>query len=196
MEISTYKYQKIHKFLIKNFGKAYKCEDFNCKGKSNSFDYALVKGFEYDFDRNNFMMLCRSCHSKYDEKKDTVDKKSRSLLGRKHTIKTRLLMREIAIKNKRKPPPKNKEQVDSLKKRMLGNNHGFKKGMTPWNKGKPHLQGVNHPMYGKTHTLETIKKLKESHRGQIPWNKGVPMSMESKLKLSNSQKLRLSKIKN
>lgn len=39
----------------------------------------------------------------------------------------------------------------------------FKKGITPWNKGKKGLQ---------THSKEAIKKMSEAHIGKIPWNKG------------------------
>ena len=44
----------------------------------------------------------------------------------------------------------------------------FKGGFTPWNKGKhpDYVQGKNHPMYGKTHSEETRKRLSLSHKGQ------------------------------
>ena len=44
--------------------------------------------------------------------------------------------------------------------------------------------------YDKTHPnyKEIIKKLKESHKGQIAWNKGIPMREESKRRLSESLK--------
>lgn len=45
-----------------------------------------------------------------------------------------------------------------------------------------HMEGENNPMYGKTGekhhnygkspTPETLKKMSESHMGQVPWNKG------------------------
>ena len=42
------------------------------------------------------------------------------------------------------------------------------KGNIPWNKGKscPQIQGENHPMYGKQHSLETKKRISESKKGQ------------------------------
>lgn len=58
-------------------------------------------------------------------------------------------------------------------------------GRVPWNKGKPHMSGKNHPLYGEHHTEESILKMSESHKGKypsdetreklrarIPWNKG------------------------
>lgn len=65
----------------------------------------------------------------------------------------------------------------------------FPKGHIPWNKGKSHLVGKNHPMYGKHHTEEsnqknriahlgnkhsenTKRKISNSNKGRITWNKG------------------------
>lgn len=58
-------------------------------------------------------------------------------------------------------------------------------GRVPWNKGKPHMRGEKHPLYGEHHTEESILKMSESHKGKypsdetreklrerIPWNKG------------------------
>ena len=62
----------------------------------------------------------------------------------------------------------------------------FKKGMTPWNKGKhPEcLQKENHPMFGKHHTEEAKKKMSIAHKGQISWNKGKKLTDEQKDKLN------------
>lgn len=55
---------------------------------------------------------------------------------------------------------------------------GFKKGYTPWNKGKhiwskaerlkrsKMMSGKNHPLYGTHPSTETIKKLIQSHKGK------------------------------
>jgi group I intron endonuclease len=52
-------------------------------------------------------------------------------------------------------------------------------------------KGENHPMYGMPKSDETREKISASLMGNTPWNKGKPMSEESKLKLSASQKARL-----
>jgi hypothetical protein len=39
-------------------------------------------------------------------------------------------------------------------------------------------------LVGKKASLETLKKLRESHLGQISWNKGKTFSEESKQKMS------------
>lgn len=66
---------------------------------------------------------------------------------------------------------------------------GFKKGYTPWNKGKflseeikekirkslkGKLSGKNHPFFGKHHTEETRNRISKSKTGNSPsWLKGL-----------------------
>lgn len=60
-------YRKLHHWLVNNYGSANKCEQIDCNHiKSNHYQWALIKGKEYEYDRNNFKMLCASCHKKYD----------------------------------------------------------------------------------------------------------------------------------
>ena len=54
-------------------------------------------------------------------------------------------------------------------------NSMYKKGFTPWNKGKPH-------------TEETKLKISLSKKGVSSWNKGKPMPEEVKAKVSASKK--------
>lgn len=62
-------YGIVHYWLRMRYGKAYKCEGSNCSGISNCFEWSLLKGKEYIRDRSNFWQLCRSCHTKYDQRK-------------------------------------------------------------------------------------------------------------------------------
>jgi len=64
--VSIKKYHQIHHWLKINFGKAYKCENKNCKNISKLFSWALKNSCEYEFKRENYLMLCRSCHAKID----------------------------------------------------------------------------------------------------------------------------------
>lgn len=48
-------------------------------------------------------------------------------------------------------------------------------------------KGENHPMFGKHHSEETKKKMREANKGQIPWCKGGTFSENHKRKLSESR---------
>ncbi len=56
-------YQTIHTWLQVNFEKK-ECE--NCRVTDKKLDWALVTGKKYERKRENFKVLCRSCHLKYD----------------------------------------------------------------------------------------------------------------------------------
>ena len=56
----------IHDWLKREFDKANKCENGKCLKRSVVYEYALLKGKEYERKRENFWMLCKSCHKKYD----------------------------------------------------------------------------------------------------------------------------------
>lgn len=62
----TLTYGSLHDWLGRKFGSASKCEGSECKGVSIVYQWALIKGKEYEKKRENFMMLCRACHYKYD----------------------------------------------------------------------------------------------------------------------------------
>lgn len=65
-KIGTNKYCFIHAWIRKNYGKAPNCTSPNCTKISTTFQWALIKGKEYECKIENFMPLCRSCHAKYD----------------------------------------------------------------------------------------------------------------------------------
>jgi hypothetical protein len=70
-------YSTLHKWLVSEYGRADRCENPDCKGISENYDYALIKGHEYSRDREDYTMLCRSCHIKYDmtdERKERIIK--------------------------------------------------------------------------------------------------------------------------
>lgn len=90
----------------------------------------------------------------------------------------------------------------------------FKKGNTPWNKGKKGIMkawnkglvgvqpcsdetkkkmsqahaGENNAFYGKTHTTASLKKMSEIHKGKITWMKGKHHTEETKKKISLANK--------
>ena len=55
----------------------------------------------------------------------------------------------------------------------------WNKGRSAWNKGKPGLSGDKNPMYGKTHSEESKRKMSEARRGK-------PKSEEHKRNISKS----------
>lgn len=63
--VNVTKYSQVHKYLINEFGKANQCEMCKVEGKSK-YEWALKKGFKYDFNVDNFIQMCCSCHRKYD----------------------------------------------------------------------------------------------------------------------------------
>ncbi len=62
-------YSAIHKWLIKNYGRANKCENINClKISSKRYEYALLANKSYDHNRNFYKTLCVPCHRSYDSR--------------------------------------------------------------------------------------------------------------------------------
>lgn len=96
-------YSAVHGWLRYQFGSANMCESETCSGISKKFDWALVKGKEYDHKRENFIQMCRSCHMKYDctenyrqkIRKIALEKGfGKWMLGRKLSEETRRKMSE------------------------------------------------------------------------------------------------------
>lgn len=61
-------YNRVHEWIRREYEKASFCESENCKMKSKKFEWALKKGKRYAKKKDNFLMLCISCHSLYDGK--------------------------------------------------------------------------------------------------------------------------------
>lgn len=72
-------YFAIHIWLKKNYGKANKCENPKCyyprkdslgkiMEKPKRYEWSLIKGRKHSHNRENYQMLCSSCHKNYDKK--------------------------------------------------------------------------------------------------------------------------------
>jgi len=63
-------YHSFHIWLYKHYGKPNQCQSYlvgmKCRGISKKFEWALLKGEKHDHKRENYIMLCTSCHRKYD----------------------------------------------------------------------------------------------------------------------------------
>lgn len=132
-----------------------------------------------------------------------------SMLGRTHSDETKALISEISKErwqNQDHPmlgKPRSEECIKKIKatklKQKLEDPEGFnshRRGVSLTSEQNQALQKAredwfkhnNHPMLGKKHTEESKQKMSESKKGQPAWNKGIPLTEETKLKLSASLK--------
>lgn len=72
-------YASVHYWLKINYGVATKCENKKCVGRSINYQWAKKKEKGYEYKRENFFQLCRSCHAQYD-----CTEKTRRLLKKHH----------------------------------------------------------------------------------------------------------------
>lgn len=86
-------YNNVHYLIRKTYGKADHCEFCNIKG-AKKYEWALLKGKDIEFKRENFIQLCKSCHSKYDNAQ-TNFKNSRKNISEEH----RKRLKEAALKD-------------------------------------------------------------------------------------------------
>lgn len=77
----------IHQWIIKNYGRAVKCESHLCNKKSQNYEWALVKGCAYEKDISHFKQLCVSCHRIYDMTHEKI--MNQSIAQQKRTNETR-----------------------------------------------------------------------------------------------------------
>jgi len=59
-------YGALHTWVEREVGKASKCTNPKCKGKSNIFEWANISG-KYKRDLDDWKELCRSCHMVFDK---------------------------------------------------------------------------------------------------------------------------------
>lgn len=89
----------IHIWLKNTYGKASTCD--HCGNRSaKRYEWALKKGYIYDFQRVNFMQLCVSCHRKYDDSKENRLNRSAAQKGRIQSVETKAKI-SVAKKGKR-----------------------------------------------------------------------------------------------
>lgn len=68
------KYQALHMWIRRHYGKAVKCENFFCEGISHQYQWALKLGKKYSRNIEDYIQLCRSCHRKMDMTPETKQK--------------------------------------------------------------------------------------------------------------------------
>jgi hypothetical protein len=105
-------YQAVHKWLVKHYGNANRCESIVCSGKSKVFHWAKLKDKRYEHKRENFIMLCSSCHRLYDQTAGWIEKMRKSKIGSHLSLTTK----------------------ERISKSMMGKNVGILNGS--WKGGK------------------------------------------------------------
>lgn len=67
LPVSAREYASIHWYIRYHFNhEKVKCENPKCSGRSKNLQWALIHGKSYERKRENFMVLCGSCHVIYD----------------------------------------------------------------------------------------------------------------------------------
>jgi hypothetical protein len=144
-------YEKLHSWLRETYGKANHCENCNSNTEKR-FEWVLKKGYEYEYNVNNYTQLCRSCH----RKQDNCNNNFGDLKGEKHPLWGKHHTEET--KNK-------------IRKTLTGIKHSEERKQNQSNarKGKKHkqhkkhiikikrLSGKNNPLYGKKWKTKKIQ---------------------------------------
>lgn len=160
-------YKAIHAWLRDNFCPANKCENENCNHKSKTYVWAKLKDKEYDFKRENFWMLCRSCHTEYDMTDEWRSKLSEASIGENNGM--------YGNHNKRKPHTE--EAKEKISKANTGeNNPNYGKTTSKETKEKISIANT-----GQKRSEETKKKMSKAWETRI-------VSEETKLKMSIAKK--------
>ena len=60
-------YDQIHKWLQRKYGKADRCLNIACPGRSDKFQWALKHDCKHEKKLENYIQLCVSCHINYDK---------------------------------------------------------------------------------------------------------------------------------
>jgi hypothetical protein len=97
-------YYSKHQFLSKNHGKPSECTYCSIKGKKKkggrwSIQWAKIKNRAYSHDVNDYIALCRTCHSKYDWN-DT--KTQQMILVAKKAKGTKSVVKSLIATNKKR----------------------------------------------------------------------------------------------
>jgi len=97
-------YDKIHKWLYYHYGKADKCDNPDCPKICKYFSWALKKGKELEKNRDNYIQLCYSCHTKYDFTEERKNYLSKTMKGKPASPQA-----YTALKKKLKGVPRTEE---------------------------------------------------------------------------------------
>ena len=88
VKVNSPKYQRIHWWINKNYGKPKRCE-FCGIANAKLYEWALLKGKQHEKNIDNYVRLCHSCHIKYDYTDEQRMKQSKSHKGKKMSLQAR-----------------------------------------------------------------------------------------------------------
>ena len=84
-------YRGLHQWIENNYGKPNKCEGLNCSSKYQMYQWSNVSG-NYKRNRDDWQMLCISCHRKYDCTDGTREKLRNNIKTRERNSRGELLV--------------------------------------------------------------------------------------------------------
>ncbi len=172
MKTGSPKYQKIHAWLKKIYGKADRCENENCTlDNPKRFEWTKLHEFEYDFKRENFTRLCKSCHVNYD-----MTDEWKNNIGNSHRNPSKETRQKIAIAKIGDKNPSYGQPSWNSGKKIGANSKGHNEKISSSMKGKKKpprtlkhckkisdaRKGKNNPFYGKAHTKESRRKMRKA----------------------------------
>ena len=67
------KYNTIHKWKIRQYGKAIFCVNKKCERKSTRYEWALIRGRKHSRNPYDYLWLCKKCHANYDWNNIDID---------------------------------------------------------------------------------------------------------------------------
>jgi len=135
--------------------------------------WALRHKCKYEFNRKNFIMLCMSCHTKYDMTKEWRNNISKAFRGKK----------------------KSKETLERMSKARLGHRVTLKTRLKISRSRKGKCSGKDNCMYGKHISDYTRNKVIESNIRRTGTKHNKPNKV-SRLNMSNAQIKRFKNDKN
>lgn len=191
-------YSAVHSWLKRTFGKADHCENTGCAGRSKHFDWSLIKDekqYTYEFKRENFWQLCKSCHVKYDMTEETIIKmkRTKSNEARQNMSRAQLdLWASIPIADRKsgfEGGHHSEEFKGKISRVHKGNKYNVGRKASEATKIKMSLSQMGHHVSEETRRKISLilkgKPKSEAHRKIMSLQrKGKPVSEEAKRNIS------------
>ena len=123
-KFSSESYNAIHTWLFKNFRKDKEKNSCIFCGSIRFIEFALKKGEKHTHKRENYLLLCSSCHKKYDYTKEWRKKISNSLKNRIFSLEWKKKISKGLMGRKMSEETKNKIRIYQKNNPRLRNEKG------------------------------------------------------------------------